>query len=107
MFGIWIQRNKAIFGNVPINIQLVINKIRSSFREQKTRSGGTKTRVLKAPSFYYEMRWSFFDWACQGNHNECGACIIIYLSLGTFFKLKLGIGRGTNTKELVLWGLFF
>ena len=109
MLGIWIHRNREIFENHLVNIHFVINKITTSFQEQKTSSRTPKVKVLKDPSFSFEYHSSFFYGECQGIQRDCGEGMIIYLYLSSYYKLKLGVGGGTNTKVelLALWGLIF
>lgn len=106
-WGIWIHRNKAIFENSWVNVQVALYKSEAALKEQSQIIVTQKSRKLRGSKFNFYGPWAFFDGAMDHSRNLCEVGITIILSKSHYFHLRLGLRKGTNmfAELLSLWGL--
>jgi ribonuclease HI len=95
-WGIWLARNSVIFKDKPTLPDLIASQglsILSHFPQEKDIPA---ICVYQPESIDKSRPWDFFDGASQNDNQSCGGGAVLYLSDNHFFKIKMGLGQGTN-----------
>lgn len=101
-WGIWIYRNKIIFEDktttpqlIASNILAIANLFTLVQKPPRTRNPGQEVIDKTVP-------WGYFDGAAQGEPTVCGVGVVLHLNEDHFFRLKWGLGEGTNNRAELL-----
>eukprot|EP00253_Pinus_taeda_P017857 PITA_17857 len=92
-WSIWKSRNRLIFEEKPIHWPLMEAGIITALNELPN-PPPPKSRHPTPPHIDLSIPWAFFDGAA--NSQSCGGGIIIHLSEHHLYKIKAGLGAGTN-----------
>jgi hypothetical protein len=95
-WGIWLARNKEIFQDQPSLPELTASQglaILSHFPQEKDIPPIHPTFPTPID---LSKPWAYFDDASQTNNQICGGGATLYLSNKHLFKIKMGLGPGTN-----------
>ena len=104
IWEVWKSRNKFIFQYLKPSVVHVSIKMASSFSEFYKVRSLVASKIVHFPLFEDNQPIHLFYGVEQ--HGICGAGMVIYLRWNHMFKLWMGVGSGTNTREklLALWG---
>lgn len=81
-----------------VNVYLLVTKTIGAFKEFREGLKVKTSRLLKAPSFNFDIAQKFFDGASQNNSSRGGEGMVLHLAHNNFFHLKLALGECTSTK---------
>jgi ribonuclease HI len=95
-WGIWLARNSAIFHNKPSIPEITVENALSILAHFPQDKDTPTIRVIQAEQIDSSTPWAYFDGASQNNNQVCGGGALLYLSAHHFFKIKMGLGPGTN-----------
>jgi hypothetical protein len=93
-WGIWLARNSTIFkekATVPEIIAATSLSILAHFPQEKNKPA---IRAIQPELIDSSLPWAYFDGASQ--NLLCGGGAVLYLSDSHFYKIKMGLGQGTN-----------
>lgn len=93
-WSIWKSRNRLIFEDKPIHWPLMEAGIISALSELPDPPPPKSRQPTPPPLIDQSIPWAFFDGAA--NAQSCGGGIIIHLSEQHLYKIKAGLGAGTN-----------
>lgn len=104
---LWCTRNAFIFQGHAIEIKRVVNNILAASVTFAAIEPCRQSRFAPFPSLILGAMVGFFDGTKQ--KRCCGAGMVILLDTHHYFRLRMGVGRGTNSRAelLALWGLLF
>jgi hypothetical protein len=94
LWGVWLAHNSLIFQENPTVPEVTTTQslaILSYYLQEKGLAG---IHVVQEEEIDKSKPWGFFDGASQ--NSVCGGGAILYLSDSHFFKMTLGLGKGTN-----------
>jgi ribonuclease HI len=93
-WGIWLARNSTIFkdkASIPEIIAAQGLSILSHFPQEKD----IPAICINLPELIDSSNpWAYFDGASQ--NQLCGGGVVLFLSDNHFYKIKMGLGQGTN-----------
>ena len=101
-WGIWIHRNRSILEEKTTTPQLIAANIVAIPNHFVTIQKPPGAKILEQETIDKSIPWGYFDGAAQGDLNVCGAGVILHLDNEHFFRLRLGLGEGTNNKAGLL-----
>lgn len=91
-----MARNASIFQDInsipDINAAQGLS-ILSHFPQDK---GTAPVRFIQQEQVDFSRPWAYFDGASQNNNAQCVGGAVLHLSDAPSFKLKMGLGPGTN-----------
>eukprot|EP00253_Pinus_taeda_P011269 PITA_11269 len=93
-WSIWKSRNRAIFENKPIHWPLMEAGIISALKELPDPPPPSSRQPAPPPPIDQSKPWAYFDGAA--NLQSCGGGIILNVSEHHQFRIKAGLGAGTN-----------
>eukprot|EP00253_Pinus_taeda_P020420 PITA_20420 len=91
---IWKARNRLIFDNRPAHWPHIEANIISAFKELPDPPPPKERHTHPPPCIDKNTPWAFSDGAA--NQQGCGGGFILYISEQHFYKVKMGLGAGTN-----------
>ena len=91
---VWLARNRSIFDNRPVCWPHIAACIVSEYNEMPKPQQPRVRRPHAPPLINKNTPWAFFDGAA--NQQGCGGGFILFLSEQYFYKVKMGLGAGTN-----------
>eukprot|EP00253_Pinus_taeda_P026822 PITA_26822 len=93
-WAIWKSRNNIIFENKPIHWPLLEASIIAALRELPDPPPQNARLPGPPPPIDSSKPWAFFDGAA--NTHSCGGGFILHLNENHHFRIKAGLGAGTN-----------
>jgi len=94
-WSIWLTRNRIIFEDGVARWQIISTKIISAYHELPDFTMPLPRRPLAPNPIDKSIPWAYLDGAAQ--EHGCGGGFLLYLFDHHHFKVKLGLGEGTNT----------
>lgn len=101
-WGIWIHINRSIFKDKTMTPQLIAANFVAIANHVVVIQKLPQARFLVQEAIDKSFPWGYFDGATQGEPIVCGAWALLYLDEGHFFRLRWGLGEGTNNKVELL-----
>jgi hypothetical protein len=95
-WGFGLARNAMIFQDKSSLPELLVSQGLSILEHFPQEKGVRRGRVLQEVSVDSNRPWAFFDGASQENNTCCGGGAVLFLSNTHLFRLKMGLGPGTN-----------
>ena len=95
-WGIWITRNKVIFQDCRIPLDIVAAQIVSIVQHFKAPVKASRTRGTQEEQIEKNIPWGYFDGASQDQQMTCGGGGVLYKTETHSFQFSAGLGRGTN-----------
>jgi hypothetical protein len=95
-WGAWLARNSTIFNDRPSIPEIVLAQGLSILSHFPWEKDSPAVRIIQLEQIDYSKPWDFFYRASQNENQSCGGGAILFLSLQHSFKLKMGLGPGTN-----------
>lgn len=85
----------------------VVSRIVSNYGDYHKEEDHCKRRLPRQPFFFLDGPSSFFDRASQNDGSICGVGALLKINYSCFYKLRMGCGKGSNTRGelLTLWSL--
>lgn len=95
--------------NRGLEFHLMEMKAIGSFGEMYKERVKKGMRITNPPTFKLNMPISYFDGASQDHGEKCGVGDVLKIANTIVYKLKMGCGRGTNTRGelLAIWCLIY
>jgi len=93
-WAIWKTRNNVIFDNKPIQWPLLEASIVAALKELPDPPPPPSRQPTPPPTIDTGTPWAFFNGAA--NQQSCGGGIILHISENHLYKIKAGLGTGTN-----------
>jgi hypothetical protein len=94
-WGVWLARNRAIFQEKATVAELVAAKSLSILEHFPQEKNAPSIRVSLPASIDHSIAWAYFDGASQ-NILCGGGGSLLHLTDSHSFKIKMGLGKGTN-----------
>lgn len=96
-WGIWIAHNKQIFWDITSDWKICCSQIQGLYNLIPEEDQTHRVRNIIPEIIDKSQPWAYFDGSVQAA--RCGGGAILYLTETHFFKLKMGLGRGTNNYD--------
>lgn len=94
IWHLWKARNLIIFQDKPVHWHQAEARIIAAFNDLPKPPPAPIRRIHPPPNIDRSIPWAFFDGAA--NQQGCGGGIIIHKSDQHYYKIKAGLGMGTN-----------
>jgi ribonuclease HI len=94
-WGIWLARNVAIFKEKALLPDIFATKIHLSLHIFDKRKIPPLRQIVEE-QINITRPWDFFNGASQDNIDHFGGWGVLHLSPSHFYKIKQGLGQGTN-----------
>lgn len=91
---VWLARNRSIFDNKLVCWPHIVAGVVSAYNEMPNPQISRVRRPHAPPPIDRNTPWAFFDGAA--NQQGCGGRFILYINDQHFYKVKMGLGVGTN-----------
>ena len=101
-WGVWIHRNNCIFEDRVTTPQVVASNILAIAAHFIAVEKPPRIREIRQEPIDKSFPWGYFDEAAQGDPISCGARAVLYPTEEHSYRLKWGLGDGTNSKAKLL-----
>eukprot|EP00253_Pinus_taeda_P006389 PITA_06389 len=91
---IWLARSWMIFDDKPPNWLHIISLITAAYHSLPNPPQPRNRSLRDPPPIDRSTPWAFFDGSAQ--QQGCGGGFLLYKNEQHFYKVKMGLGRGTN-----------
>lgn len=91
---IWLARNRMIFDDKPPNWPHIISLITAAYHSLPDPPQPRNRSPRDPPPINRSTPWAFFDGSAQ--QQGCGGGFLLYKNEQHFYKVKMGLGPGTN-----------
>ena len=105
---VWKQRSRVLFDGEDF-FWMIAPKEFSYFGEMYKERVNKGMWIINPPTFNLSFPICYFDGETQEHGNKCGARATLKVVDSRVYKLKMGYGRGTNTRGelMALWCLLY